>query len=98
MAIKEEITGLCINCNNKENCSYRVSIKDPVVCCEEYDAYMPEQQINANMYQENSNFETRVDVMSYSNEFKGLCINCENNSTCTISKLPGGIWHCEEYR
>jgi len=29
---------------------------------------------------------------------KGLCINCENRSTCKYIKPNGGVWHCEEYR
>ncbi len=28
---------------------------------------------------------------------KGLCSNCENLKTCTLKKLAGGVWQCEEY-
>ena len=29
---------------------------------------------------------------------KGLCTDCANLKTCTIKKLGGGVWQCEEYR
>jgi len=29
--------------------------------------------------------------------FKGLCVDCANRHICIFSKLPGGVWHCEEY-
>ena len=28
---------------------------------------------------------------------KGLCINCENRTSCKFSIVEGGVWHCEEY-
>lgn len=98
MITKEVITGLCINCNNKENCSYLAFMKGPVVCCEEYDAYMPEEQVTVNISAKNNPGEISANAEKYSSEFKGLCINCDNNSVCKSAKLPGGIWHCEEYR
>lgn len=27
----------------------------------------------------------------------GLCLNCEHRDTCTLPRLEGGVWHCEEY-
>jgi hypothetical protein len=27
----------------------------------------------------------------------GLCMNCENRTTCRFSIVDGGIWFCEEY-
>lgn len=97
MITKEVITGLCINCNNKENCSYLALMKGPVWCCEEYDAYTPEQQ-NSNVLLKNNPGKTPTNSNTYSNEFQGLCMNCEHNSECKSASLPGGIWHCEEYR
>lgn len=97
MITREVITGLCINCNNKENCSYLAFMKSPVWCCEEYDAYTPEQQ-NINVLLKNNPGETQTNSNTYSNGFQGLCMNCEHNSECKSANLPGGIWHCEEYR
>jgi hypothetical protein len=42
--------------------------------------------------------ESPAAIITYSNEFQGLCINCENRFICKSAKLHGGIWHCEEYR
>ena len=98
MITKEKVVGLCVNCNNRENCSYLVSIKGPIWCCEEYDNYTPNPQPNFSMPLKGNPGEAQACVKPYSSEFKGLCINCENNTTCSAAKLPGGIWHCEEYR
>ncbi len=93
MTMQEEITGLCVNCNYKDGCTYCASAKGPVVCCEEFDAFIPIQQLPSR----NSNLESKVDDISYSNEFTGLCMNCDNNSICKSAGTPGGVWHCEEY-
>ena len=29
--------------------------------------------------------------------FQGLCVDCKHRYVCILSKLPGGVWHCEEY-
>ena len=97
MTMQEEITGLCVNCNNKDSCSYLTSMKGSVVCCEEYDIYTPERQ-NSNVLLKNNPGERQTNSNTYSNGFRGLCMNCEHNSECKSAKLPGGIWHCEEYR
>ena len=97
MTMLEEITGLCVNCNNKNHCSYLTSMKGPVVCCEEYDNYTPMQQ-NVSVIPKNNPGETRANSNTYSSGFQGLCMNCEHNSECKSARLPGGIWHCEEYR
>ena len=97
MITKEVITGLCINCNNKENCPYLAFMKGSVLCCEEYDIFEPQQQ-NNNVLLKNNPGETQIISNTYSNGFQGLCMNCEHNSKCKSAKLPGGIWHCEEYR
>ena len=98
MTTKEAITGICINCNNKESCSYLTSIKGPVVCCEEYDIFEPQKQ-NINVLIKNNPGEIHTTSSNnYSSGIKGLCMNCEHNSECKSASLPGGIWHCEEYR
>ncbi len=94
MTMEEEVTGLCVNCNHNENCIYLTFVKDSVVCCEEYDSFMPVQQLP----QKNNDLESRVDDISHSDEFTGLCINCDNNTLCKTAVTPGGVWHCEEYR
>lgn len=94
---QEQITGLCVNCNNRNSCSYLASIKGPVICCEEYDNYTPVEQ-NIPVLPKNNPGETHSAIDIVSNEFQGLCINCEHNSECKSARLPGGIWHCEEYR
>ena len=97
MTMQEEITGLCVNCNNKNHCSYLTSMKGPIWCCEEYDNYTPVQQ-NISVLPKSNPGVTQTNVKMYSNEFQGLCMNCENNSECKSAGLPGGVWHCEEYR
>ncbi len=97
MTLQKEVTGLCINCINKEHCSYLMTAQGPVICCEEYDVYTPDPKIGSDLPLKNNPYKTQNAVKTYSDEFQGLCINCENNSFCKTARLPGGIWHCEEY-
>ncbi len=94
MTMQEEITGLCVNCNYKEGCTYSASAKNPVVCCEEFDAFMQVQQLP----RDSSSPKSYVDDTNYANGFTGLCMNCDNNTICKSAGVPGGVWHCEEYR
>jgi hypothetical protein len=98
MTLQKEVTGLCINCMHKEHCSYLATVQSPVICCEEYDVLTPDPQRSDVTSLQNNPYETPSAVPGYTNEFQGLCINCENNSSCKTARMPGGVWHCEEYQ
>ncbi len=93
---KESVTeelGLCITCNHVADCAYIRNNKQPVVFCEEFDSTVPtvkEEEVA-------EHFPT-VAEMSEWDEYKGLCLNCENRKDCAIRNKEIGVWHCEEYR
>lgn len=86
--------GLCTTCNHARNCAYIRNTELPVLFCEEFDCYTPpaieEEQIEAPG-------PTAADMRLW-DEYKGLCVNCDQRETCAIRKPETGIWHCEEYR
>ncbi|MCX7732060.1 MAG: hypothetical protein N2248_02725 [candidate division WOR-3 bacterium] len=89
----EEMQGLCITCNHAAGCVFRKRNKKPVLFCEEFDSSVPtvEEQIVEESY-------PTVEEMREWDEFKGLCVNCENRNDCMIRNRDIGVWHCEEYR
>ena len=98
MTLQKEVTGLCVNCMHKEHCSFLTTAQGPVICCEEYEVFTSGSQTESALPPKNNPDETPPAVRTYSDEFQGLCINCENNSFCNTARIPGGIWHCEEYQ
>ncbi|MEO0004989.1 MAG: hypothetical protein ABIK47_05540 [candidate division WOR-3 bacterium] len=85
--------GICATCNNLSHCGYRKDNKQPVVFCEEFDSTVP--TVTEEVVLEH--FPT-PEEMSEWDEYKGLCINCENRKDCAIRNREIGVWHCEEYR
>lgn len=88
--------GICRTCIHASRCRLRSDPSRPIYHCEEFSAgpsaenpgrlrivREPDDQTNAGDEQEG---------------LRGLCINCENRSTCTLPRPAGGVWHCEEYR
>lgn len=91
--------GLCSCCKGASTCTYPKTSGRPILECDEFDGILapplglvhprnvapmdPAHQANPR----GSDFK----------EYRGLCSNCEQRSTCTYPKLEGGVWHCEEY-
>ena len=88
---------LCSTCAYSAGCQYRQRSDGPVIFCEEFDC--------GEVHGERR--PIRIDVSSLPHQppaednagetLKGLCLNCDNRSTCRLPKPEGGIWHCEEY-
>jgi hypothetical protein len=92
---KPEVTGLCVTCVHRADCSYMKNSTQAVVFCEEFDSQMPAAAV--------AEAEPEVAVvteeqMKVWDEYKGLCYNCENRTDCAIRNAEVGVWHCEEYR
>jgi hypothetical protein len=94
--VKNE-NSICETCNNKENCSHVAVINGPVVCCEEFDDYTPKPDFPAAV-SEPLFQETHMSGKGYSEDVKGLCIDCDNSRSCRTARSSGGVWHCEEYK
>ena len=84
---------LCSNCDNGDSCGGRTRPRRPIFFCEQFEVFgavpapEPAQAVRAQ--------QTKPQT---SNGRLGLCVNCDNASTCVSSNPPGGVWHCEEYR
>jgi hypothetical protein len=89
--------GLCSTCNNAPTCIYLKNRRPPVTQCEEFDDYSAKQP-NVSVSNSPAPTITQADQNRETRVYKGLCVNCENRETCTLTKREGGIWHCEEYQ
>jgi hypothetical protein len=85
--------GLCSTCNHARSCSYVRNPGQPVIFCEEFDSFMP-PVVEAAV---ESPAPTIEDLKTW-DEYKGLCVNCDQRENCAIRRPETGIWHCEEYR
>lgn len=92
MTEKIQPSGLCINCSNADECSYRMNHTKPIIFCEEFSCTDP------------SGLNTGIDrpiVPVYSpvvSVSKGICSNCENLEACNLQKTGSIITNCEEYK
>jgi hypothetical protein len=86
--------GLCQTCNHAADCGYVRSTGQPVIFCEEFSSettrFVEEVRVEAPA--------PTVEDMKLWDEYKGLCVNCDQRETCAIRRPETGIWHCEEYR
>jgi hypothetical protein len=90
--LKEEFKfyGICVNCDHKNDCTYRQNPERPILFCEQYEVSTPPAKIMS-VKRQKPQSETTPET------FKGLCQNCERRFTCMYPKPEGGVWHCEEY-
>jgi len=85
---------LCSTCNHGEICLSKNTRQGPVWFCEEFDDYVAVKELYDTALQRTDS----QDRLSDSEQFKGLCMNCENRHACSYLKPNGGVWHCEEYK
>jgi len=53
---------------------------------------------NNKIYSEERSFQSsKPGIEVIPGRMKGLCINCDNRTSCKFSIVEGGVWHCEEY-
>jgi hypothetical protein len=97
MVLKNGNDGLCITCNNKDDCSHFVVINGPIVCCEEFDNYTPDTDILVAASKQDF-IEKQISKKKCGGDVYGLCIDCDNVNSCNTAKNFGGVWHCEEYK
>jgi hypothetical protein len=84
---------LCSTCNHGKTCSNRGTPERPVFFCEQFEDSVP---VSAPAPAAGLPEKPRSEQDA--RQYKGLCVNCENRQSCTITKQAGGVWHCEEYR
>jgi hypothetical protein len=83
--------GICSTCNHAESCCFRRDTQRPVLECDEFDDHVDLPRVDRRLKPEAISSEDR------SEQYKGLCINCENRTTCVFGVPGQSIWHCEEY-
>jgi len=91
--ILAEYRDLCSNCDNGSECAGRTRPRRPIFFCEQFEVFgaVPAPELDRAV-------QAQQRKPQNSNGHLGLCVNCDNASTCVSSNPPGGVWHCEEYR
>ncbi len=92
MTKKIQVSGLCVNCLNVDQCSYYVNHAQPIIFCEEFSCTEPSELRNTAFKTTNKDDSQIISTVN------GLCCNCENVETCKLQKTAENISHCEEYR
>jgi hypothetical protein len=86
--------GLCATCIHAAGCVLCADRDHLVFRCEEFDCASsterkPEDSDGGRASSEN---------LESDQQWKGLCMNCENRFSCSFPKPEDGVWHCAEYR
>jgi hypothetical protein len=94
MTERLEYLGVCFSCNQMKTCTSRKGFRGPVFYCEEFDDTSPahKETVPATTGEHE---DTRARCVATA--AIGLCADCGNRASCSLSNTPGGIWHCEEY-
>ncbi|MCD6217916.1 hypothetical protein J7L05_08670 [bacterium] len=89
--IEDNVLGICSTCKHSAGCAYLRNHTEPIFHCNEFETIEAETATTAVA-------EPRTESEQADTEnFKGLCVNCEKRHECKINKPESGIWHCEEY-
>ncbi len=88
---EENYTGLCSTCRHSSTCIFTGDTTRPVSECNEFEVIeIPDP---------NPTEEIKEPINAIPDRrYQGLCMNCENRSSCMFASTEGGVWHCEEYR
>ena len=81
---------LCSTCIHTPDCARRKHQTEPIWFCEEFESLPGAPK------DKTENKSPDIEEESY-DTLKGLCCSCKNRDTCTLKKLNGGVWHCEEF-
>lgn len=93
MAEKIQLSGLCINCLNADDCGYRANHTKPIIFCEEFSCDEPKDS-----YPNDIGKISETDDYPINPIPNGLCSNCENSETCNLQKTDSNVINCEEYK
>ena len=90
---------LCSTCKSADMCSFSGNHKHPIFYCDEFGH--EESSCRKKIEEPPATSDEKLSASNKNkivlNNYKGLCMNCENSETCTHPKPIGGVWHCNEY-
>ncbi len=93
---RSQLKGLCVGCSNAGGCMHLARARSPIWRCEEYDDVAPFRSNPGHVVVS----AAMADLLRAepAEPAQGICGNCDNLPTCSLSHSEGGIWHCAEYR
>jgi hypothetical protein len=86
----QQNSNICNTCIHKDGCTLSSS-STPIQYCEEFDGGITPQRKTMTPH-----VTVEKDTVQYESHM-GLCATCIHKDDCSLSKVEGGVWHCEEY-
>ena len=98
--MEKKSQGICFSCKNVKTCINFCNSENPIWYCEEFECNTASgEDIKQDVpLSESENNTLHNPNKEDTDNYKGLCINCENKETCKLQIPESGVWHCEEYR
>ncbi|MDD5571271.1 MAG: hypothetical protein PHD97_08975 [Bacteroidales bacterium] len=84
-------SSICSTCINEVSCIHRQSFKGKILQCEEFEI---ENTSEKSQYLKTNNED---DNKNDTENFTGLCKNCDLRKTCKLYSPDRVNWYCEEY-
>jgi len=92
MTEQMQISGLCTNCSDADQCGYRLNHTKPIIFCEEFTCSDPSESKN--------NIAGVIKKVEHPTNLtlKGICGNCEDVKICHLQQTDADVLYCEEYK
>ena len=90
--------GLCSTCKNEALCAHQEEYARPVWDCNEFEVCPSPSGVITDEFIAGLLQKTREPGERNSDNYAGLCKNCDKRMTCVHTRPGAGVWHCEEYK
>ena len=97
-------TNICQTCIYASECVHyqnNQTVRKPIWFCENFENTSLQVAHSEKIYSEErdpqSSAPSIAGIEDIPRRMKGLCINCDNRSSCIFPIRDGGVWYCEEY-
>ncbi len=88
-----EIQSICNTCIHAEGCIYRGDGNRTIISCDDFDPV--DGPVGTRKVKKKTSLKADH---TNSQEYKGLCANCNHRHNCQYACSETGVWYCEEYK
>ncbi len=96
VSASRKMPGICQSCLFFPECSLRRDKETPVCFCELFECTSDVESSAREIDLDHCPGDSNPEFCDRS--LKGLCMNCENRTTCRYPRQEGGVWHCSDYK
>ena len=81
---------ICSSCRHESGCSFIKHSENAIITCEEFDIEKTKEKAPESSL-------ISLLVINSTQDFSGLCVNCDLRFTCNLQSSNSVKWHCEEF-